>query len=343
MEELRDSQSDSPPRNDSSYDLGENHNIKNFPRNTEEDKYHLPIQTFLTYQNKEFPKECIPTEYTYAQGKGYEYNRREEFPYRRSSIPPEYSTPQLSSPHEKKEAQPRPRIYPQSFTGQNPRSNSISGISFLSLENKMQDKVPSIYSHGIAEEKDVKEKGKSPSQESVSNTENVRNSTPHRVFRDENIEDSADSDEVAEPKLGRGRKKISMEFIKDKSRRGVTFSKRKKGIMKKAFELNVLTKCEVLLIVASETGHVYTFATPKLQPIIKQHESLIQQYLNTPAPGEIVGMYEPPERFVSDPSGYYKPQDSYGYDGIIRGNGYSSGYYGGGYDQDGPPGPSPRM
>jgi MADS-box transcription factor/pheromone receptor transcription factor len=42
----------------------------------------------------------------------------------------------------------------------------------------------------------------------------------------------------------------------------------------------------VLLLVASETGHVYTFATPKLQPLITKPEgkNLIQTCLNAPDP-----------------------------------------------------------
>lgn len=79
-----------------------------------------------------------------------------------------------------------------------------------------------------------------------------------------------------------GRRKIQIEYIEEKSRRHITFSKRKAGIMKKAYELSTLTGTQVLLLVASETGHVYTFATPKLQPIITQPEgkNLIQACLN---------------------------------------------------------------
>ncbi|GAM21923.1 hypothetical protein SAMD00019534_050980 [Acytostelium subglobosum LB1] len=79
-----------------------------------------------------------------------------------------------------------------------------------------------------------------------------------------------------------GRRKIKIEFIEDKSRRHITFSKRKAGIMKKAFELSTLTGTQVLLLVASETGHVYTFATSKLQPLISRPDgkNMIQQCLN---------------------------------------------------------------
>jgi len=48
--------------------------------------------------------------------------------------------------------------------------------------------------------------------------------------------------------------------------------------------LSALTGTQVLLLVASETGHVYTFATPKLQPLITKPEgkNLIQTCLNAP-------------------------------------------------------------
>ncbi|KAK3562512.1 hypothetical protein QTP86_034761 [Hemibagrus guttatus] len=85
-------------------------------------------------------------------------------------------------------------------------------------------------------------------------------------------------------KKTRGRVKIKMEFIGNKLRRYTTFSKRKTGIMKKAYELSTLTGTQVLLLVASETGHVYTFATRKLQPMITSEtgKALIQTCLNSP-------------------------------------------------------------
>jgi len=91
-----------------------------------------------------------------------------------------------------------------------------------------------------------------------------------------------------------GRRKINIEFIEDKSRRHITFSKRKAGIMKKAYELSTLTGTQVLLLVASETGHVYTFATPKLQPLITKPEgkNLIQSCLNAP---EVAPVAAPPQ------------------------------------------------
>ena len=103
---------------------------------------------------------------------------------------------------------------------------------------------------------------------------------------------------VKKPKPGkktRGRVKVKMEFIRSKLRRYTTFSKRKTGIMKKAYELATLTGTQVMVLVASETGHVYTFATAKLQPIITSESGklLIQTCLNTPDQGLPAGAKAP--------------------------------------------------
>ena len=49
----------------------------------------------------------------------------------------------------------------------------------------------------------------------------------------------------------------------------------------------MLTGTQVLLLVVSETGLVYTFTTPKLQPLVTKSEgkNLIQACLNAPEPG----------------------------------------------------------
>ncbi|KAJ8100459.1 SRF-TF-domain-containing protein [Lipomyces tetrasporus] len=102
-------------------------------------------------------------------------------------------------------------------------------------------------------------------------------------------EEDDDDEETSKP--GRERRKIEIKFIDDKSRRHITFSKRKAGIMKKAYELSVLTGTQVLLLVVSETGLVYTFTTPKLQPLVTKAEgkNLIQACLNAPEdPGTVV-------------------------------------------------------
>ena len=49
-----------------------------------------------------------------------------------------------------------------------------------------------------------------------------------------------------------------------------------------------------MLLVASETGHVYTFATPKLQPMITSEagKALIQTCLHTPDPPQQMSEYD---------------------------------------------------
>lgn len=128
-------------------------------------------------------------------------------------------------------------------------------------------------------------------------------------FRDGD-EDGA-SEEVYEEKAQKGlkvggKKKVCMKYIESKSKRGVTFSKRKKGIMKKAYELNILTGTQILLLVASESGHVYTFATPKLRPIISEHENLIQQCLNAPPASGDDNYFGDYDCFLREPSMSYE-------------------------------------
>ncbi|GAA5940222.1 hypothetical protein JCM10213_008362 [Rhodosporidiobolus nylandii] len=96
---------------------------------------------------------------------------------------------------------------------------------------------------------------------------------------------SGNASATGEPE--KGRRKIEIEYIQKKEKRHITFSKRKAGIMKKAYELATLTGTEVLLLVVSETGIVYTFTTTKFQPLVGAGENgqpsegqrLIQQCL----------------------------------------------------------------
>ncbi|KAI9287473.1 hypothetical protein BC943DRAFT_319902 [Umbelopsis sp. AD052] len=106
-----------------------------------------------------------------------------------------------------------------------------------------------------------------------------------KMHQFEDVDDS--DDDMEKPVKRSGRRKIKIEYIEDKNRRHITFSKRKAGIMKKAYELSTLTGTQVLLLVVSETGLVYTFTTVKLQPIVTKPEgkNLIQACLNAPDVG----------------------------------------------------------
>src|SRR4051794_40358023 len=67
-----------------------------------------------------------------------------------------------------------------------------------------------------------------------------------------------------------------------------------------AYELSTLTGTQVLLLVVSETGLVYTFTTPKLQPLVTKPEgkNLIQACLNAPDVPSGTESSSPVSRFV---------------------------------------------
>ncbi|KAB2633629.1 MADS-box protein CMB1-like [Pyrus ussuriensis x Pyrus communis] len=58
-----------------------------------------------------------------------------------------------------------------------------------------------------------------------------------------------------------GRGKVELKRIENKSNRQVTFSKRRNGLLKKAFELSVLCDAEVALIIFSGRGKLYEFSS----------------------------------------------------------------------------------
>lgn len=68
-----------------------------------------------------------------------------------------------------------------------------------------------------------------------------------KIFEAEDpTEDSGNDTDFEKPARRSGRRKIKIEYIEDKNRRHITFSKRKAGIMKKVFERTniVISKME---------------------------------------------------------------------------------------------------
>lgn len=59
------------------------------------------------------------------------------------------------------------------------------------------------------------------------------------------------------------RGKTQMKRIENAASRQVTFSKRRNGLLKKAFELSVLCDAEVALIVFSPRGKLYEFSSSR--------------------------------------------------------------------------------
>ncbi|KAK9904361.1 hypothetical protein M0R45_000797 [Rubus argutus] len=68
-----------------------------------------------------------------------------------------------------------------------------------------------------------------------------------------------------------GRGKIVIQRIDNCTSRQVTFSKRRKGLIKKAKELAVLCDAEVGLVIYSSTGKLYEFASNSLKSVIERY------------------------------------------------------------------------
>ncbi|EFH54885.1 hypothetical protein ARALYDRAFT_320100 [Arabidopsis lyrata subsp. lyrata] len=82
-----------------------------------------------------------------------------------------------------------------------------------------------------------------------------------------------------------GRGKIVIQKIDDSTSRQVTFSKRRKGLIKKAKELAILCDAEVCLIIFSSTDKLYDFASSSVKSTIERFNTtkMEQQQLLNPA------------------------------------------------------------
>ncbi|XP_069505228.1 myocyte-specific enhancer factor 2B [Ambystoma mexicanum] len=68
-----------------------------------------------------------------------------------------------------------------------------------------------------------------------------------------------------------GRKKIQISRILDQRNRQVTFTKRKFGLMKKAYELSVLCDCEIALIIFNTTNRLFQYASTDMDKVLLKY------------------------------------------------------------------------
>lgn len=81
---------------------------------------------------------------------------------------------------------------------------------------------------------DITDPAQSPSvQDDSLATGNGNGVQENRGIKRQRLSTAGDDDDDDDDKPGRERRKIDIKFIQDKSRRHITFSKRKAGIMKK--------------------------------------------------------------------------------------------------------------
>ncbi|KAF5732986.1 AGAMOUS LIKE6-like protein [Tripterygium wilfordii] len=70
--------------------------------------------------------------------------------------------------------------------------------------------------------------------------------------------------------MGRGR--VELKRIENKINRQVTFSKRRNGLLKKAYELSVLCDAEVALIIFSTRGKLYEFGSAGTAKTLERYQ-----------------------------------------------------------------------
>ncbi|KAJ0052237.1 hypothetical protein Pint_00309 [Pistacia integerrima] len=70
--------------------------------------------------------------------------------------------------------------------------------------------------------------------------------------------------------MGRGR--VELKRIENKINRQVTFSKRRNGLLKKAYELSVLCDAEVALIIFSSRGKLYEFGSAGISKTLERYQ-----------------------------------------------------------------------
>jgi len=75
-----------------------------------------------------------------------------------------------------------------------------------------------------------------------------------------------------------GRKKITITRINDERTRQVTFTKRKFGLMKKAYELSVLCGCEIALMIFNSNDRLFQYASSDMDKVLLKYAEYNQPH-----------------------------------------------------------------
>ncbi|XP_004240747.1 MADS-box protein AGL42-like isoform X1 [Solanum lycopersicum] len=75
------------------------------------------------------------------------------------------------------------------------------------------------------------------------------------------------------------RGKVEMKRIENATSRQVTFSKRRNGVIKKAYELSVLCDAQVALIIFSNKGRLFQFSSSCMQKTIERYREYTKETL----------------------------------------------------------------
>ncbi|XP_075479289.1 agamous-like MADS-box protein MADS3 isoform X1 [Primulina tabacum] len=91
--------------------------------------------------------------------------------------------------------------------------------------------------------------------------------------------------------MGRGR--VELKRIENKINRQVTFSKRRNGLLKKAYELSVLCDAEVALIIFSSRGKLYEFGSNSIMSTLERYQRCcFNPHENSNEPTQIQNWYQ---------------------------------------------------
>ncbi|GER25724.1 MADS-box transcription factor family protein, partial [Striga asiatica] len=82
----------------------------------------------------------------------------------------------------------------------------------------------------------------------------------------------------AAAKKTKGRRKLEMKKIGKKPNLQVTFSKRRKGLFRKAGELSVLSGSEIAILVQSPAGKIFAFGAPTVDAVVCRLQGVDCQY-----------------------------------------------------------------
>ncbi|CAN0917588.1 Agamous-like MADS-box protein AGL16 [Linum grandiflorum] len=89
-----------------------------------------------------------------------------------------------------------------------------------------------------------------------------------------------------------GRGKIEIRRIDNSTSRQVTFSKRRKGLLKKAKELAILCDAEVGLLIFSSTHKLYDFSSTSLSSVIERYNKAREEVLPVTNPASEVKYWQ---------------------------------------------------
>ncbi|CAF0743736.1 unnamed protein product [Didymodactylos carnosus] len=95
------------------------------------------------------------------------------------------------------------------------------------------------------------------------------NGNSTNAFRNKKVNNNTSTTKNNNSKMGR--KKIQIQRIADERTRQVTFTKRKFGLMKKAYELSVLCGCEIALIVFNSNDRLFQYASSDMDKVLLRY------------------------------------------------------------------------